>query len=159
MAFCLGGRSKYNTWTHEPSWFVWLTLKMEHKNGTQVINKFFTKKEYSCDIIAYLNPCGYFMFWKIKTQLCGCYLGTVKNRKQVLMNQLKAVTVEDFQHCFQESEHLWNYFEGDKVDNLRKKKMTQSVSLILNVYTLIGRGKDGISRYWDKIQHRKEQVL
>ena len=47
-----------------------------------------------------LCPYGLILFPKIKTHLRDCYLGTTEKMEQVMMNQVKAVPVEDFLHFF-----------------------------------------------------------
>jgi len=87
------------------------------------VNQFLAKKgisvfpqpPYSPD----LSPCDFFLFLKLKFHLRGLHLGTVDNIQKV-----RALTHEDFQHCYWEREQRLrrcvasegNYFEGDKVD-------------------------------------------
>jgi hypothetical protein len=47
----------------------------------------------------------------------------VENIETAVTDQLKVIPVSDFQHCYEEWEHLWkcvasesNYSEGDKLD-------------------------------------------
>ena len=49
-----------------------------------------------------LCPHDYFLSLKVKTRLYDCPLGIVENMQQVLTSQLKAVSVEEFQHYFPE---------------------------------------------------------
>ena len=67
------------------------------------------------------------LFPKIKSQFQDCNLGNVDILQQVLMNQLNAVWVEEFDHCFWKWEQRQcrcvvfqgNYFEEDKLLELR----------------------------------------
>ena len=71
-----------------------------------------------------LSPCDFFLFSKLKFHLIGLHFGTVDNIQKVVMEQLRTLPHEDFQHCYREWEQrLWrcvasqgNCFEGDNVD-------------------------------------------
>ena len=92
------------------------------------VNELFTKKDiavvpqppYSPD----LSPYDFFLFPKLKFHLKGRHFGIVDNIQKVVPDQLRALSCEEFQHCYQEWEQrLWRcvaslgkYFEGDNVD-------------------------------------------
>ena len=59
---------------------------------------FFFAKEYFCGTTD-LSQGEYFLIPKIKTHLHGCHFGTIEKKQQDITNQLKAVSVEDFQKC------------------------------------------------------------
>ena len=70
-----------------------------------------------------LSPCDFFLFPKLKFYLKGRHFGTVENIEKAVTDQLKAILVSDYQHCYEEWECLrrcvasqGNYFEGDKLD-------------------------------------------
>ena len=71
-----------------------------------------------------LSPCDFFLFPKLKFHLKGRHFGTVDNIQKVVTDQLRALPLEDFQHCYREWEQRLrrcvasqgNYFEGDNVD-------------------------------------------
>ena len=66
--------------------------------GPMYVETLYTTDPYSSD----LWPCDYFLFRKIKIWLRGRHLESAGNKNQIVMNQLKTVSVEDFQLCFQE---------------------------------------------------------
>ena len=80
----------------------------------------FPQPPYSCD----LSPCDFFLFPKLKFHLKGRHSGTVENIERAVTDQLKAISVSDYQRCYEKWEqHLrrcvasqGNYFEGDKLD-------------------------------------------
>jgi transposase len=89
------------------------------------IREFLTKKgipvvpwpQYSPD----LSMCDFFLFPKLKFHLKGKHFETVDS---IVTDQLRALPLEDFQHCYWEWEQRLrrcvasqgNYFEGDIVD-------------------------------------------
>ena len=66
----------------------------------------------------------FFLFPKLKFYPKGRYFGTVKNIEKAVTDQLKAISVSDFQRCYEEWEQRFrrcvasqgNYFERDKLD-------------------------------------------
>ena len=71
-----------------------------------------------------LNPCDFFLFPKLKFHLKGRHFGTVENIEKAVTDKLKAISVSDYQRCYEEWEQRLrscvasqgNYFEGDKLD-------------------------------------------
>ena len=71
-----------------------------------------------------LSLCDFFLFPKLKFYLKGQHFGTVENNEKAVTDQLKAIPVSYFQHCYEEWEQRLrrcvasqgNYFEGDKLD-------------------------------------------
>ena len=67
-----------------------------------------------------LSPCDFFLFPKLKFHLKGSHFGTVDNIQMIMTDQLRALSHEDFQHCYWEWEQRLpqcvasqgNYFEG-----------------------------------------------
>ena len=61
---------------------------------------------------------------KLKFHLKGRHFGTVDNIQKVVIDQLRALPHEDFQHCYRDWEEIFrrcmssqgNYFQGDNVD-------------------------------------------
>jgi len=74
---------------------------------------------YSLD----LSPCDFFLLPKLKFQLKGHHFGTVENIGKAVTDERKAISISDFQGCYEEWERLrrcvasqGNYFEGAKLD-------------------------------------------
>jgi hypothetical protein len=71
-----------------------------------------------------LSPCDFFLFPKLKSHLKGHHFGTVDVIQKAVTDQLKAIPLNDFQHCYEQWEQRLrrcvasqgNYFEGDKVE-------------------------------------------
>ena len=49
-----------------------------------------------------LSPCDFFLFPKLKISLKGHRFGTVDNILKTVTDQLKVLTVNEFEHCYQE---------------------------------------------------------
>ena len=70
-----------------------------------------------------LSPCDFFLFPKLKNHLKRTYFETVKNTQTAVIDQLKAIPVLEFKHCYEEwKKHLQrcvasegSYFEGDNI--------------------------------------------
>jgi len=107
---------------------TWMLLHNAPCHTAISVNEFVTKKgilvvpqpPYSPD----LSPCDFFRFPKLNFYLKGRHFGTADNIQKVVTEQLRALTHEDFQHCYREREQRLrrsvasqgNYFEGDNVD-------------------------------------------
>ncbi|GBN43681.1 hypothetical protein AVEN_6067-1, partial [Araneus ventricosus] len=69
-----------------------------------------------------MNPCGFFLFPRLKLHFEGRHSGTVLNIEKAVSDQQKAVPVSAFQHSYKESQNRLrrsaatqeNYFEEDK---------------------------------------------
>jgi hypothetical protein len=59
--------------------------------------------QYSPD----LAPCDFFLFPKIKSALKGIRFESMEAVKQKTADLLKALTKEDFQHCFNQWKNVW----------------------------------------------------
>jgi len=87
-----------------------------------------------------LSPCDFFLFPKLKFHLKGSHFGTVDNIQMIMTDQLRALSHEDFQHCYWEWEQRLpqcvtsqgNYFEGIIciVVQLLIKSITAPISLL-----------------------------
>ncbi|XP_066258179.1 histone-lysine N-methyltransferase SETMAR-like [Euwallacea similis] len=91
------------------------------------INEFLARKNihvapqppYSPD----LSPCDFFLSPKLKNYLKGTHFGTLQNIKTAVTDQLKAIPVSEFQHCYADwKDRLQrcvasqgSYFEGDNI--------------------------------------------
>jgi len=99
-----------------PCHMVISVIKFLAKKGIPVV----PQPPYSLD----LSRCEFFLFPELKFDLKGRHFQTVENIETAVTDQLKVITVSDFQRCYKEWEqHLWrcvasegNYFEGDKLD-------------------------------------------
>jgi hypothetical protein len=92
------------------------------------VNEFLTKKRYSSGSTAPyapdLSPHYFFLFPKLKFYVKGHNFGTVNNIQKVVIDHLRALPHEDFQHCYREWEQpFWrcvasqeNYYEWDNVN-------------------------------------------
>ena len=91
------------------------------------MNGFWAQKMYfsgSAATILTWSESVWLLFPKVKFHLNGRHFGTVDNIQKVVTDQLRALPLEDFQHCYWEWEQRlqrcvasqWNYFEGDNVD-------------------------------------------
>lgn len=75
---------------------------------------------YSPDIA----PCDFFLFPKCKMVMRGQHWDDVETIKRETTRQLKSLTSEDFEGCFEQWKQRWDkcitidgdYFEGDKID-------------------------------------------
>jgi len=71
-----------------------------------------------------LSSCGFILFPKLKFYLKGRHFGTVENIEKAVTDQLKAISVSDYQRCYENWKQCLrrcvasqgNYFEGDKLD-------------------------------------------
>lgn len=71
-----------------------------------------------------LSPCDFFLFPRLKIHLKGHHFGTLENIAKAVTDQLKAIPVSEFQHCYEEWKNRLqrcvasqgNYFEGDNVE-------------------------------------------
>ena len=71
-----------------------------------------------------LSPCDYFLFPKLKLHLKGHHFGTLENIQKATTDQLKAIPLQDFQHCYDDWVQRFHkcvasqgaYFEGDNID-------------------------------------------
>jgi [histone H3]-lysine36 N-dimethyltransferase SETMAR len=69
-----------------------------------------------------LSPCDFFLFPKLKECLKGHHWKTVQNIEKVVTEKLKAISFNEFQHCYEKWEQRLqrcvasqgDYFEGDK---------------------------------------------
>jgi transposase len=53
-----------------------------------------------------LSPCDLFLFPKLKFHLKWRHFGTVENTEKAVTDQLKAIPVSDYQHCYEEWEQV-----------------------------------------------------
>jgi len=75
---------------------------------------------YSPDI----SPRDFFLFPRLKNHLKGRHFGTLGNIQNSVIDELKGIPPEAFQHCYEQwKQHLRlrvaaqrNYFEGDNLD-------------------------------------------
>jgi len=101
------------------------------------VNEFLNKKGIP---VVPLSLCNFFLFPKLKFHLKGSHFGTVDNLQMIMTEQLRALSHEDFQHCYWAWEqHLQqcvasqgNYFEGIMciVVQLLTKNFIAPVSLL-----------------------------
>jgi hypothetical protein len=74
--------------------------------------------------LPYLSPCDFFLFPRLKNHLKVRHLGTLDNIQKNVIEELKGLTAEAFQHCYEECKHCLchclaaqeNCFEGDNLD-------------------------------------------
>ena len=76
----------------------------------------FGSKQYSCinrtSFYFYPHPCNYFLLRNIKTRFRARRMGFIEDRSQVMMNQIKTVSVNNFQNCFLQWEQRFCRFSG-----------------------------------------------
>ena len=66
----------------------------------------------------------FFLFLKLKKDLKGTHFGTVENIEMAVTDQLKAIPVFEFEHCYEEWKKCLqccvasegSYFEGDNLE-------------------------------------------
>ena len=71
-----------------------------------------------------LSPCDLFLFPRLKNQLKGRHFGTLDNIQKSVIDELKGIPAEAFQHCYEQWKQRLrpcvaaqvNYFEGDNLD-------------------------------------------
>ena len=71
-----------------------------------------------------LSPCDFFIFPWLKNHLTGCHFGTVDNIQKSVTDELKGISAEAFQHCYEQWKQRLrrcvaaqgNYFEGGNLD-------------------------------------------
>lgn len=71
-----------------------------------------------------LSPCDFFLFPRLKNHLKGTHFGTLENIQTAVTNQLKAIPVSEFQHCYEDWKNRLqrcvasqgSYFEGDNIE-------------------------------------------
>ena len=60
-----------------------------------------------------LSPCNFFLFPKLMIYLEGRHFGTVENIEKAVTDQLKAIPVSEFQHCYKEWEQRLKSFVSE----------------------------------------------
>ena len=71
-----------------------------------------------------LSPCDFFLFSRLKNHLKGRHFGTLDNIQKSVIDELKGIPAEAFQHCYgqwKQRRHRCvaaqgNYFEGDNLN-------------------------------------------
>ena len=71
-----------------------------------------------------LSPCDFFLFPWLKNHLKGCHFGTLDNIQKNVTDELKGISAEAFQHCYEQWKQRLrhcvaaqgNCFEGDNLD-------------------------------------------
>jgi hypothetical protein len=71
-----------------------------------------------------LSPCDFFLFPWLKNHLKVRHLGTLDNIQKSVTEELKGITAEAFEHCYEECKHCLcrclaaqgNCFEGGNLD-------------------------------------------
>lgn len=71
-----------------------------------------------------LSPCDFFLFPKLKNYLKGNHFGTVEKIQTAVTDQLKVISVSEFQHCYKEWKKRLqrcvasegSYFEGGNIE-------------------------------------------
>ena len=105
---------------------------MLHRDNTPshtalFVTEFLTSKDISMvpkpPLFTWSQPCDSFLFPKLKNALKGCHFGSLENIQKSIMDMLKTIPVEDFQHCKQKWERLHrcvaaqgNYFGRNNID-------------------------------------------
>ena len=67
-----------------------------------------------------LSPCDFVLFLRLKTHLKECHFGALDNIQKSVIDELKGVPAEAFQHCYEQWKQRLrrcvaaqgNYFEG-----------------------------------------------
>ena len=93
-----------------------------------------------------LSPCDFFLFPWLKNHFKVRHFGTLDNIQKSVTDELKGITTEAFQHCYEQWKQRLrrcvaakrNYFEGDNLDLKRIKFMVKrkSVSIIISIRRL-----------------------
>jgi hypothetical protein len=88
------------------------TFKMANgmvpKNLTteQKANRRKSEKKYSCGFSAPyssdLSPCDFFLFPRLKSHLKGRHFRTLDNIQKSVTDELKGISAEAFQHCYEQ---------------------------------------------------------
>ena len=76
-----------------------------------------------------LSPYDFFLFPRLKNHLKGSHFGTLDSIQKSVMDKLKGIPAEAFQHCYEQWKQCLrrcvsargNYFDGDNLD-LKKNK-------------------------------------
>jgi len=71
-----------------------------------------------------LSPCDFFLFPWLKNHLKECHCGTLDNIQKSIIDELKGIPAEAFQHCYNRWKQRLchcvapqgNYFAGDNLD-------------------------------------------